>query len=196
MDATIHLYTFKEGLLSRLAHDLRITATRFAIGALGTELSARIEVEGLRVDGAIKDGRLDRNELSEGDRQKIRDNMLRDVLRASDYPEVRFSGRTKGREPPFSIEGELTLCGVTRPLSFLLLVRDERLRGEVELTPTSWGIKPFRALGGTLRVQDRVRVAIEASGEWLAHGAELNPAVKLEWTPARSSVRSSMRPGS
>lgn len=194
MEATIHVYTYKEGLLSKLAHDLRFTAGRFEIAARGTELTARIDVSSLRVDGSIKDGRLDRNELSESDRQKIRDNML-DVLCARDHAEVRFVGRTSSREPPFAVEGDLSVRGVTRPLSFLLLVRDDRLLADIELTPSHFGIKPFRALGGALRVQDRVRIAIDASAAWLAHTPELNAAVELVWTPtARPSLVRS-RPG-
>lgn len=198
MEATIHVYTFKEGLLSKLAHDLRLTLGAFEINVRGTEVQGRFDAASLRVDGAMKDGRLDRSELSESDRQKIRDNLLRDVLRARDYPEARFTGQTTSREPPFPIQGELTLCGVTKPLSLLLIVRNDRLVADVEFAPSQWGIKPFRALGGTLRVQDRIRLAIDAGAEWLAHNPELNPAVQLVWTPASrpSVVRSSMRPGS
>ena len=193
MEATIHVYTFKEGLLSKLAHDLRLSVGRFEIGARGTEVQGRFEVDSLRVDGAVKEGRLDRGELDESARQKIRDNMLKDVLRARDYGEVRFSGQTSSREPPYTVQGELTMCGVTKPLSLLLLLRNDRLVGDVEIAPSQWGIRPYRALGGTLRVQDRVRIAIDASAEWLMHSEELNPAVQLVWTPA-ARYRSSLRP--
>lgn len=190
MDATIHVYTFKEGLLSKLAHDLRLSLGRFEITVRGTEVSGRFEVGSLRIDGAMKDGRLDRNELSESDKQKIRDTLLNDVLRARDYPDVRFQGRTSAREPPFPVQGELVLCGVTRPLATLLIARGERLEAEIELVPSQFGIKPFRALGGTLRVQDRVRINVAAGAEWLTHGEELNPAVELAWT---ASTRPSYR---
>lgn len=190
MDATIHIYTFKEGLLSKLAHDLRLTLTRFTIDARGTEISARFEPGSLRIDGAMKDGKLDRAELSESDRQKIHDNIMRDVLRASEFGEIRFVGRTSSREPPFTISGDLTMCGATHPVSLMLLLRGQRLVADVEIVPSVWGVKPFRALGGTLRVQDRVIVRIDASAEWLSHGAELNPAVQLVWgpNPSRSSL--------
>ena len=100
MEATIHVYSFKEGLLSKLAHDLRLTVSRFEVTVRGTEVTGRFEVGSLRIDGAMKDGRLDKSELGESDRHKIRDNLLNDVLRARDHPEVRFSGRTTAREPP------------------------------------------------------------------------------------------------
>jgi hypothetical protein len=199
MDAAIYIYTFKEGLLSKLAHDLRLSVSRFELSARGTEISARFWPGSLRIDGVMRDGKLFRNEPSENDRRKIRDNLRNDVLRSEDYGEVRFEGRASSREPPFTITGDLTLCGATRPLSLLLMVRGERLVGELELTPSQWGIKPFRALGGTLKVADRIRVAVHANADWLASGAELNAAVQLVWAPnptRPSLMKSSLPPGS
>lgn len=193
MDATIHIYTYKEGLLSKLAHDLRLTLSRFEVAVRGTEISGRFEPQSLRVDGSVQRGKLDRDELSASDREKIRDHLERDVLRVREFPEVRFVGHTSAREPPFSIRGELTLCGVSRPLELLLTLDRDRLLGELELVPSRWGIKPFRALGGALRVQDRIRVTIQASAEWLVAGGELNPAVKLTWSAA-SARPSSLKP--
>ncbi|MET0340592.1 MAG: YceI family protein [Polyangiales bacterium] len=196
MDATILIYTYKEGLLSKLAHDLRLTVTRFEIIARGTEVTASIAASSLRIDGVMKDGRLFRDALGGGDLEKIRDNM-RDTLRLGEHPEVRFVGRTGSREPPFSLSGTLTLAGVTQPFSTLLTLRDQRLLGDVEIVPSQWGIKPFRALGGALRVQDRVRVRIDASATWLDQAGELNPAVELVWQPATSTperVKVSSRP--
>jgi hypothetical protein len=194
MDASIGLYTFKEGLLSKLAHDLRLSVTKFEIRARGTELSARFDPRSIRVDGVMKEGKLFRHEPSDSDKRKIEDNMLADVLRAGDYPEIKFVGRTPSVEPPFTVDGELTLCGVTRPLSVLLMLRGERLSAELELTPSQWGVRPYRALGGALKVQDRLRIV--ASAQWAAAEQELNPNVEMVWTysPNKPSlVRSSLR---
>jgi len=198
MDAAIYIYTFKEGLLSKLAHDLRLSVQRFEISARGTEVSAHFAPGSLHIDGVMKDGKLLRNEPSESDRRKIRDNVLHDVLRAADYGDVRFEGRASSRESPFTVVGDLTMCGVTRPLSVLLMVRGARIVGELELTPSQWGIKPFRALGGTLKVQDRIRIAVHANAEFLGAGDELNPAVQLVWQPNPTRptlIKSSLPPG-
>ncbi|HEX5656311.1 MAG TPA: YceI family protein [Polyangiales bacterium] len=194
MDASIFLYTFKEGLLSKLAHDLRLSVTGFEIRARGTEVSARLEVRSIRVDGVMKDGKLLRTEPSESDKAKIQQNMLNDVLRASEHAEVKFVGRTPSVEPPFTLRGELTLGGTTRAISTLLMVRGDKLIADLEITPSQWGIKPYRALGGTLKVQDRIRIAIAAA--WPSAEQELNPNVELVWTytPTKPSVvRSSLR---
>jgi hypothetical protein len=191
MDASILLYTFKDGLLSRLAHDLRLSVGRFEIRARGSEVSARFEPGSISVDGVVKDGALLRGEPSDSDKRKIQGNLRDDVLRTGDYNEIKFVGRTANVEPPFTIQGELTLCGVTKPLSTTLVVRGQRLVGELEIVPSQWGIKPYRALGGTLKVQDRVKIAIDAAADWLIDGQELNPSVELSWTPkqAKASLR-------
>lgn len=193
MDAIIHVYTYKEGLLSKLAHDLRFTLTRFSISARGSEVSGRFEIGSLRVDGVVRSGKLERAELSQSDRDKIHET-LKDVLGAREYGEARLSARLITQQPPFVLEGQLTLRGDTRPITLQLEREEARLFGELTLIPSQWGIRPYRALGGTLKLQDRVRITIEASAEWLAQAGELNPAVELSWV-ARSS-RSSMRPPS
>ncbi len=181
MDASIALYTFKEGLLSKLAHDLRLSVTKFEIRVRGNEVTARLDPRSIRVDGVMREGsKLYRNEPSESDKSKIQQNMLSDVLRASDFGEIRFVGSTPSVEPPFTVNGELTLCGQTRPISALLMQRDARLFADLEITPSQWGVKPYRALGGTLKVQDRIRIAIAA--DWPSADQELNPNVELVWT--------------
>ena len=193
MDAIIHVYTYKEGLLSKLAHDLRFTLARFSISASGAEVSARFEVGSLRVDGAIKSGKLERAELSQADRDKIHAT-VQDVLGAREYGEAKLSAKLLTTRPPFLMEGQFTLKGDTRPVAVRLERDEDRLFGELTITPSQWGIRPYRALGGTLKLQDRVRITIDASAAWLAHGGELNSAIELTWV-ARSS-RSSMRPPS
>jgi hypothetical protein len=192
MDATIQVYTFKEGLLSKLAHDLRLSAMRFDVSVRGNQVQARVDLGSLRVDGVVRSGRVEKAEPSPGDRQKILENLANEVLRSREYPEARFVGQIKGIAAPFRLEGQLTLHGETHPFDMVLNVRERRLVGETDLVPSAWRIKPFRALGGALRVQDRVRIAIDASADWLEQGTELNSAIELVWTPRAS--RTSLRP--
>jgi hypothetical protein len=191
MDATIYVYTYKEGLLSKLAHDLRFTLTRFSISARGTEILARFEIGSLRVDGVMRGGKLERGELSQSDREKIQET-LKDVVSSREFGDARLTARLVTKQPPFVLEGQLTLRAETRPITLQLDREEDRLLGETVIVPSQWGIRPYRALGGTLKLQDRVRITIDASAEWLTNGAELNPAIELTWV-ARSS-RSSMRP--
>ena len=117
---------------------------------------------------------------------------LKDVLSSRDFGEARLAAKLLTKEPPFELEGRLTLRAETRPVTLTLERQDDRLLGEITIVPSLWGIRPYRALGGTLKLQDRVRITIDAGAEWLTQGAELNPAIELTWIP-RSS-RGSLRP--
>jgi polyisoprenoid-binding protein YceI len=60
------------------------------------------------------------------------------------------------------IEGELTLAGTTRPLALELAVGDDgAVRGSATITQSDWGMKPYSALFGTLKVLDEVEVTLE-----------------------------------
>src|SRR5687767_8832873 len=95
-NAECFVFTFKDGLLSPIAHDLRIKVTRFSVQldeASGT-LSATFDTGSLRVDTPMKDGNENPSALSDGDKEKIAGQIRDDVLHSSKYPEARFQSRT------------------------------------------------------------------------------------------------------
>jgi hypothetical protein len=49
-------------------------------------------------------------------------------------------------------------------VEFDLTSRDGRLTGEATVKQTAFGIKPYSALFGTLKVADEVRIGIQADG--------------------------------
>jgi hypothetical protein len=61
-----------------------------------------------------------------------------------------------------SVEGELELAGRRHPIAFELSTEDDRLRGSATVKQTDWGIEPYTALFGTLKVTDEVEVSINA----------------------------------
>ena len=61
-----------------------------------------------------------------------------------------------------SVDGELELLGMSRPLSFELHADDGRVTGRAVVKQTDFGMKPYTALFGTLKVADEVEVAIDA----------------------------------
>lgn len=181
MKAVIRIHAFKEGLLSGLGHDLELRLTRFRITQSGRSIFARIEPASLVVEGAMRQGKLDTSLVDDADREKIRHSLQTDVLRTARFPEAQFTGRVFGDEAPYRVTGELTLCGATQPLTLNLLRSGPTLRGEVELVPSRFGIKPFKALGGALKVQDRIVVHVEADAQYLADG--IHEHVESTFTP-------------
>ena len=61
-----------------------------------------------------------------------------------------------------SVRGDLTLFGETRPIAFDLLVGDSTLRSSVVVKQSEWGVTPYSALFGALKVADEVEVELDA----------------------------------
>ncbi len=183
MDTAIRVYSFREGLLSGLGHDLALRLNRFRISQSGRSIYAQLDTRSFEVEGAVKHGDIDASALSGSDREKIVASLEKEILRTKAHPEAQFSGRVVGDEPPLRVNGHLTLCGVTQPLSFHFERKDTALRADFELKPSTFGIKPYRALGGTLKVQDRVRVVIEVDAVAVERGG-LGEDTERTFTPA------------
>lgn len=170
-DSTLTVWTYKDGLLAKMAHDLCIRATRLradlAVEGRRFTVDVAVPVRGLRVQGQVKDGRV--ISLGESDHEKIEGNLAsRDVLDADRHPEVRFTGEgqlPEGGAGRVRVEGRLTIRGSARPLALDCDLRGSGDRwvvtGEVRLRQTDFGMTPYTALFGALKVQDEVRVSWE-----------------------------------
>jgi hypothetical protein len=60
-----------------------------------------------------------------------------------------------------TVSGELTIAGTTRPADMALTVDRDRIRGTMTVVQSRWGIKPFTALMGALRVRDAVDIVVD-----------------------------------
>ena len=153
------IFTFKEGLLSPIAHDLKIRVTRFTleVDPATRRIDARFDPTSLRVVNAMKNGAEAPDALSDKDKLKIEENIRKDVLEALRYPEIRFVSEGDGTSD-HQLRGTLTLHGVSRPVSASM--RDEAGRhiGETPLRQPDFGIKPYSAMLGALRVRPDVTV--------------------------------------
>jgi polyisoprenoid-binding protein YceI len=161
------IYTAREGALSAVGHDLALRASRWSVDVdrAARSVTARVSAASITVTGALRDGAVDPNALSAGDRAKVERSVRDDVLEADRYAEVVFEGRWVGDDPA-SVDGSLTLCGVTRPLTVRVSRADGRAVCSATVHQPTWGIAPFRAMLGALRVQADVRV------EWCLEGVE------------------------
>jgi hypothetical protein len=162
--AECFVFTFKEGLLSPVAHDLRLRITRFSIevdAAFGAVV-ASFDTNSLVVDCPMEDGAENPNALSASDKQKIAGQIRDDVLHGSKHPEAVFrsSSVTARSDGGYDLEGELTLHGVTKSLRAHTRVVAGRQQLELSLHQPDFGITPYRAMLGTLKIQADVTVRV------------------------------------
>jgi len=164
--AECRVLTFKEGLLSAVAHDLRLQVGKFNIAfdeATGT-IDAAFEPTSLSVVCARRDGADAPELLSDADKRKIEAHVRDDVLQVRRHAQITFVGKRIGGDAhAMQLEGQLRLHGQTRPLRVNVEQRDGKWMCEVELYQPDWGIKPFTAMLGTLRVKPTIRVQIEVA---------------------------------
>ncbi len=165
MDAeTVELWvhTRKEGVLSRVGHDLRLRAARLQLCLDEASGSVRFSMpaDALRVVGALEGETVRPGALSERDRAQIERHAREDVLEARRYPTIRFDGRMQGEEPERSIEGQLELHGRSRPLRVDVRQEGACWVGRVRFDQRDWGIRPFKAPLGVLKVRPEVEVVV------------------------------------
>lgn len=146
------VFAFREGLLSAVGHDvcLRVTSFFVDVGA-GDVISAEFDAGSLKVEGDV-------NAL---DRRQIERNAATDVLAARRFPKIAFrSTKVQRDDAKARIEGELTLHGTTQAIALDAADDGQRWRAEVRLDQRRFGIKPFSAMLGTLKVKPEIVVRI------------------------------------
>jgi polyisoprenoid-binding protein YceI len=155
----LFVYTEREGALSAVGHDLKLRATRFDVDRDGDDVRVVVKSDSLQVDACIVDGQ--EKSVSAGDRKKIERNAAKDVLSAKKHPEIVFEGTiTDDTDETFQLKGDLTLAGETNPLTLDFHEEGGRWRGEATLHQPTWGITPYKAMLGALKVKANVRVEV------------------------------------
>lgn len=155
--AELLVYSYKEGLLSAVAHDLKFRIARFSVTLEGDSVMATFETGSLKVVGAQRSGRDAPGALPQFTFAEIERNAARDVLAAAAYPEARF---VSTRVTPDAIVGRFFLHGQTRELELTRADTANAWAAEVTFDQRDFGIKPYSAMLGTLKVKPQVKIAV------------------------------------
>ena len=154
-----HVFTFKEGVLSGVAHDLKLRVARASVTLAEDSVVATFDPKSLSVVCARKEGQDSPDTLSAGDKKKIEANIAKDVLHTRKHTEIRFASTAIDRDGDrATITGDLTLHGQTRPIRATATKKGGRWETEVSIHQPDFGIKPYSAMLGALKVQPNVKV--------------------------------------
>lgn len=159
------VFTYKEGLLSAVAHDLKIRVTKFVIDVDETTraISAQFDAASLRVVCAMNGSEEAAGSLTAANKREIEGNIVRDVLNAREYPEIRFvSTAIEEKGDAFVVKGKLALHGHERQVRVRVQLDAGHYVGEARLQQPDFGIRPYTALLGALKVQAEVLIRIVA----------------------------------
>ncbi|MEQ1572443.1 MAG: YceI family protein [Myxococcota bacterium] len=155
------MQTYKEGLLSAVGHDVLLSVGTFSIDATPERVIATFDPATLKVECATKAGVPDRAALSDKDKRTIEGYVAQDILHPRRYPRIKFQSTSIEREGDgWEIEGDLELHGRTRKVRATVELRDGEVVTKVRLNQTDFGITPFRAMLGALRIQSQVDVEL------------------------------------
>jgi polyisoprenoid-binding protein YceI len=162
----ITLRTFRDGLAAHAGHDLTIEAVRWsgeivvAADLTPASLSVRVDLGALVVragTGGIKP-------LTDRDRREIAVS-ARKVLSADRYPEATFTATSFEPGPAGTggtIAGTLLLAGRSQPQRLQVSQTGPgQYLATTTIRQTSFGIKPYSAFLGSLKVADAVEVEVE-----------------------------------
>lgn len=161
--------TGRAGLGRRAGHDLTIEATRWsgeAVVAVSDPGRSSVHVSVETGSLEVREGIGGLKPLTDADRAEIK-RTLGDqaLLHTAEHPTITFrSTGVTGTPQSFEITGDLTIKGRTHPVT----VHGKGnggglLRGWTTVTQSAWGIKPYTAFLGALRLADEVRVEFEVA---------------------------------
>lgn len=158
--------TGRSGLGSRAGHDLtleavdwnaQVTVATADPGRSSVMLEAMVNsLEARSGSGGIKP-------LTDSDRADIRGNIRSKILHSDRYPTITFTSTgISGSAESLEIAGELTVMDRTGPLVATATVTpDGHVTGSATVVQTRWGITPYSAFFGALKLADEVRVELD-----------------------------------
>ena len=161
--ATLSVRTERAGAAAKAGHDLLIHVKDWKgtveVGEDGAVAGARLEADATSFD--VIEGTGGAMKLGDEDMANIRQTIDDEVLKRERIS-FRSATAVPGEAGRTRLEGELSIVGRAEPFSFELeLAGDGSLAASAVVTQSGWGIKPYSALFGALKVKDEVAIAIE-----------------------------------
>jgi polyisoprenoid-binding protein YceI len=142
------VHTTRTGLGAKAGHDLTIQVTRWhgrATVDTADPANSAVTVEVAVNSFEVREATGGVKPLTDADRTQI-NKTLKEILHTAQHPTITFrSTRVDGAAGSFALEGELTIRGVTRPVTVQGRVTDGRVAGRASVVQSRWGIRPYSA---------------------------------------------------
>jgi len=162
-DGTVQVKTGRQGMASKAGHDLTLDAANWKATLTvdddpsRSEVNATIEPRSLAVTAATGGAK----PVSEKDKKDIAKNIVGLLGNGS----ITFTSTSvEVQDMSVKAVGELSIAGQSRPVTLdLTATPDGRLTGSMTVTQSDFGIKPFSAMMGALKVKDYVEVNLDVA---------------------------------
>jgi polyisoprenoid-binding protein YceI len=153
--STITIHAGKAGIFSAAGHDHWIQAP-ISSGAIGETPVPHVEFTIETAKMTVKpDPKVDAKTQAE-----IQKDMEELTLETKKFPEIRFrsSRIEKLADGQWRVAGELSLHGVTKPVSLTVKRTGDSYTARTVLKQTDFGIKPVSVGGGVIKVKNEVEI--------------------------------------
>lgn len=163
-DGKLLVRTGKGGAASKAGHNLLIEVERWSATAqFADDLSQSVlELTADSTSFTVREGTGGVKSLGEDDRTGIAQTINQEVLKGTPISFKSTAVRPDG-DDRLHVTGDLELVNGVNLIAFDIAVSaDGRIIGQATVTQSEWGMKPYSALFGTLKVNDDVTVEIEA----------------------------------
>jgi polyisoprenoid-binding protein YceI len=160
------VHTTRTGLGAKAGHDLTIEVTGWhgratvdPAAPASSAVTVEVDVGSFEVRQATSGVK----PLADADRVEIK-KALGEVLHTAQHPTIAFqSRRVDGSAGSFTLDGELTIMGITRPVTVQGRMTDGRVVGRASVVQSRWGIRPYSAFFGALKLSDEVKVDFDVA---------------------------------
>ena len=163
-NATLTVRTGRAGAAAKAGHDLVIHVTSWEASLEVGEEAGKMSME-LTADATslrVREGTGGMKALGDDDMANIHQTIDDEVLERQDITFRSTGVQTAPGGRRISVEGDLTLVGESRPIGFDLTIGDDgTLSATAVVTQSTWGMKPYSALFGALKVHDDVEVVLD-----------------------------------
>jgi polyisoprenoid-binding protein YceI len=153
--STITIHVGKSGLLLAAAHDHTINAP-ISSGTIRESTAPHIEFSIETGKMTVKpDARIDAE-----DQATIQTHMEEMTLETKKFPEITFRSSRIERiaDGQWKADGDLSLHGVTKPVSLTVKQTGDSWTTHTVLKQTDFGIKPISIGGGMVKVKNEVEI--------------------------------------
>ncbi len=158
-DGTLSVRTGRTGTVAKAGHDLLLHVTAWS-ATLDLGDAPALTLDANAASLRVREGTGGMKALDDDDLANIEQTIDDEVLLRRD---IRFRSTAVERDgDALAVRGDLTLVSNTRPIAFDLTLAGGRVKGTAVVKQTEWGMKPYSALFGALKVADEVRVEVDA----------------------------------
>ncbi|MDH2430525.1 YceI family protein [Sphaerisporangium sp. TRM90804] len=159
------LRTSRAGVAAQAGHDLTLEVTRWSgdVVLAGDSAAGTVTVTAFTGSLRVLEGTGGVKPLSERDRRDIVQNARR-LLDADRRPEAEFTGTgiVTDDDGGGVVDGTLTLLGRRHPLRLRVTrLEDGRYRATGTIVQSQYGVRPYTAFFGALKLADPVAVEAE-----------------------------------